>query len=91
MYKFLGLIRVDFISDKTGEQIQGWNLWLAEPAELPSCGLRPVKKWLSDDRVATIFKEIGGTAAAGKYAGCEVDVLLGLRGQVMGIKFPVQK
>ncbi len=91
MYTFLGVIRVDFVNDQTGEQIQGWNLWLAEPAELPSSGLRPVKKWLSDDRAASIFKDVGGTVAAGKYAGCEVDVSLGLRGQIMGIKFPPQK
>ncbi len=88
MYTFLGLIRVDFVNDQTGEQVQGWQLWFAEPAELPSSGLRPVKKWLTDARVDAIFASVGGVVGAGKYAGCEVDVKLGLRGQIMGIEFP---
>lgn len=87
MYVFLGLIRLDFTSPDTGERVQGWNLWLGEPSESPSCGYRPVKKFLSDERMASIFNPIGGPAAASSYALSEVDVSTGLRGQVMGIKF----
>lgn len=87
MYTFLGMVRVDFINDQTGEQIRGWNLWVAEPAESPSVGLRPVKKWLSDEKVTAIFGPLGGVAACGKYSGSGVDLQVGLRGQVMGLKF----
>ena len=91
MYVFLGLIRVDFVNENTGEQVQGWQLWLAEPAELPSSGLRPVKKWFTDQRYEAIFSQFGGAVGVGKYAGREVDVKLGLRGQITDITFPVQK
>ena len=88
MYTFLGMVRVDFVSDKTGEQILGWNLWLAEPAETPSVGLCPTKKWLSDEKAQAIFGALGGVASCGKYVGTSVDVEVGLRGQVTGLKFP---
>jgi len=88
MYTFLGMVRVDFVSDKTGEQIRGWNLWLAEPAETPSVGLRPTKKWLSDEKAQAIFGALGGVASCGKYVGTSVDVEVGLRGQITGLKFP---
>ena len=68
MYTFLGMVRVDFVSDKTGEQIRGWNLWLAEPAETPSVGLCPTKKWLSDEKAQAIFGALGGVAACQKFA-----------------------
>lgn len=88
MYTFLGVVRVDFVSDQTGEQIRGWNLWVAEPAETPSVGLRPVKKWLSDEKCEAIFAPLGGVAACGKYAGTSVELRVGLRGQITGLKFP---
>jgi len=87
MYIFLGLIRVDFTAPETGEHVEGWNLWLGEPADSPSSGYRPVKKFLSGDRVAAIFNPIGGPSAASNYALREVDVQTGLRGQIMGIDF----
>ena len=88
MYTFLGVVRVDFIKDETGEQIRGWNLWVAEPAEVPSVGLRPVKKWLSDERCQAIFAPLGGVAACAKFSGTSVDLQIGLRGQITGLKFP---
>ena len=88
MYTFLGVVRVNFDDEKTGEHIQGCSLWLAEAAEAPSSGLRPVKKWLSDEKCQSIFNPLGGVAACGKYAGTSVDVQVGLRGQVTGLKFP---
>ena len=87
MYTFLGVNRVDFVNGE-GEQIRGWNLWLAEPAEAPSVGFRPVKKWLNDEKAQAVFSPLGGIAACGKYAGASVDVQVGLRGQVTGLKFP---
>lgn len=87
MYTFLGVVRVNFDDEKTGDHIQGWSLWLAEPAETPSVGLRPVKKWLNDEKAQTIFAPLGGVAACAKYAGTSVDVQVGLRGQVTGLKF----
>lgn len=88
MYTFLGVVRVDFTKDETGDIIRGWNLWVAEPAEAPSAGLRPVKKWLTDEKCASIFSNIGGVLAAAKYAGAPVELQLGLRGQIMSLKFP---
>lgn len=86
MYVFLGMIRVDFTNDEN-ERIQGWNLWLGESAEAPSSGLRPVKKWLSDEKAGEMFREYGGPAALGGYAGTQVNVVVGLRGQLMGVSF----
>ncbi len=91
MCTFLGVIRCDFKDKETGEAIQGWHLWLGEPADAPSSGLRPVKKWLTDIRAESIFGPVGGILAAGKYAGASVDVELGLRGQIMNLRFPQQK
>jgi len=91
MYTFLGMVRVDFTNDQTGELIQGWNLWVAEPAEAPSVGLRPTKKWLSNEKAASIFDPLGGVSACGKLAGSPVDLQVGLRGQVMGLNFPPRK
>ena len=88
MYTFLGLIRCEFNAQDTGERIEGWNLWLAEPAEAPSSGLRPVKKWLSNEKCSSIFSGIGGVIADGTYAGTQVELQVGLRGQVMSLKFP---
>jgi len=82
---------VDFVKDETGEVIRGWNLWLAEPSDLPSIGFRPVKKWLTDERAAAIFNPYGGIPACQKYAGKLVSVEVGLRGQVMGLSFPDDK
>lgn len=87
MYVFIGLIRVDFTAPETGEKIQGWNLWLGEPAESPSAGYRPVKKFLRDEQMGSIFAPMGGPSVVANYALHEVDVLTGLRGQVMGIEF----
>lgn len=88
MYTFLGVQRIDFVKDETGEQIRGWNLWVAEAAEIPSVGLRPIKKWLTDEKCNSIFGSLGGVAACGKYAGTSMDIQVGLRGQITGLKFP---
>lgn len=87
MYTFLGVIRCEFYDKDTGEHIEGWHLWLAEAAEAPSAGLRPVKKWLSNEKCSSIFSGVGGVIAAGKYAGTQVELQVGLRGQVMSLKF----
>lgn len=91
MYTFLGVQRVEFPDKDTGEIIEGWNLWLAEPSELPSIGFRPTKKWLTNEKANMIFSPLGGIAACQKYAGKLVDVDVGLRGQVMGLHFPDEK
>ena len=33
MYMFLGLARVEFVNEKTGEVVSGWRMWLAEPGD----------------------------------------------------------
>lgn len=87
MYVFLGLIRLDFTAPDTGERVQGWNLWIGEPVESPSCGYRPIKKFLSDERMASIFNPIGGLAVVSTYALSEIGVKTGLRGEIIGIDF----
>ena len=94
MYTFLGMVRVDFVSDKTGEQILGWNLWLAEPAETPSVGLCPTKKWLSDEsylwrtgwrgRLSEVRRYFGGRAGWSPGAGHRAEIPPEVRGDVHG-------
>lgn len=91
MYTFLGIIRVSFNDKETGELIEGWNLWLAEPSEAPSVGFRPIKKWLTNERAEAIFAPYGGISACQKYAGKLVEVTVGLRGQVMALHFDEKK
>ncbi len=91
MYTFLGVMRCEFKDKETGEPVEGWNLWLAEPSEGPSVGFRPIKKWLTNERAEAIFAPYGGISACQKYAGKLVEVTVGLRGQVMALHFDEKK
>lgn len=88
MFTYLGMSRVEFTSEETGEVIAGWSLWVAEPGEAPSAGLIPVKKWFSDAEYEKIIAPLGGAAGLVKYAGREVQLILSLKGKVKGISFP---
>lgn len=88
MFTFLGLVRVSFTNEETGELIQGWQLWCGEPAAAPSVGIAPVKKWLTDEMYESLIMPLGGAAGIAKYAGREVQLILSLRGAVRGISFP---
>lgn len=93
MFMFLGLSRVDFIQQETGEAIKGWQFWVAEPGISPSVGLIPVKKWLSDAEYDRLIAPLGGAAGLEKYAGKQVDLIVSLNGKLRGISFtqPTQK
>jgi len=88
MFTFLGLSRVEFVNQKTGEVITGWRLWVAEPAEAPSVGIIPVPKWLKEDDYTSLIGPLGGAAGVAKYAGKEVQLILSLKGKVKGVSFP---
>ena len=89
MFMFLGLARVDFVNEKTGEVISGWRMWVAEPADAaPSVGLIPVAKWLKDEEYDKLIAPLGGAAALEKYSGKQIDLLLSLKGKIKGISLP---
>ena len=88
MFMYLGLARVMFTNDETGEVIQGWNLWVAEEGVAPSAGLIPVKKWFTDSEYDQMLAPLGGAAGLAKYAGREVQLILSLKGRIKGISFP---
>lgn len=88
MFVYLGVSRVVFTNDETGEVIQGWSLWVAEPGEAPSAGLIPVKKWFTDEEYEKVLAPLGGAAGLAKYAGREVQLILSLKGKIKGISFP---
>ena len=87
MYEFLGLVRVNFTAKDTGEVIQGWQLWVGEPAESPSVGVHPVKKWISDEKFGQLFGPLGGAPGVKDFVGQDINLVLGLRGQIMSIDF----
>ena len=88
MYMFLGLARVEFVNEKTGEVVSGWRMWLAEPGDDPSVGLIPVAKWFKDEEYEKLIMALGGAAAFGKYSCKEIDLLLSLKGKIKGISLP---
>lgn len=87
MYEFLGLVRISFTNKETGEVINGWQLWVGEPAESPSVGMRPVKKWISDENFGHLFGPLGGAPGVKDFVGHPILVNLGLRGQIMSVDF----
>lgn len=88
MFVFLGLSRVDFVQQETGEAIRGWQFWVAEPGTSPSYGLIPVKKWLSDADYERLITPLGDSTVLEKYAGKQVDLVVSLNGKLRGISFP---
>ena len=88
MFKYLGVARCEFLNEKTGEVISGWHVWLAEPAEAPSAGLIPGKKWLTDAEYDALIGPMGGAEALAKHAGKDVQVIISLKGKLKSITFP---
>lgn len=88
MFVFLGLIRVDFVKEETGEAVKGWNLWLGERLHSPSIGYFPAKKWLTEGMYDKLIAPLGGVSALEKYVGKEINLIIGLKGQLQGISLP---
>ena len=88
MFVFLGLVRVDFVNEETGEAVKGWNLWLGERLSSPSVGYFPVKKWLKEEMYDKLIAPLGGASVLEKYAGKEINLIIGLKGQLQGISLP---
>lgn len=59
MTKFIGVQRIDFVDQKSGECIKGYNFWFSEPAGSSGVGDKPFKHFMRDDFAENIFGQHG--------------------------------
>lgn len=85
MVTFLGVVRLDFINQETGEQIRGYNFWFSEPAPEGSIGERPFKHFVSDRKAVEFFR--GDLTNLSVHLGKPCTVVYNRYGKIDDIQF----
>lgn len=86
MTKFLGAQRINFVDQKSGERIQGYNFWFSEPAGDGSIGFRPFKHFMSD-HFAEEFLGENGVSGLAAYVGRSCVITYNRYGKISHLSF----
>ena len=86
MTKFLGVQRINFVDQKSGDRIQGYNFWFSEPAGVGSIGFRPFKHFMNDDFASKFFGE-NGVSGLSDYVDRPCIITYNRYGKIANLSF----
>lgn len=86
MTKFLGVQRINFVDQKSGDRIQGYNFWFSEPAGDGSIGVRPFKHFMTDNFAHNFFGD-NGVAGLASYVDRPCVITYNRYGKISNLSF----